>query len=51
MHRTAAFWKRVDHGVTLPSVQIPREQRLTVGTISLWHRDLLANFESSGEAQ
>jgi hypothetical protein len=51
MHRTAAFWKRVDRGVALPSVKIPKGQRLTVDTISLWHKELLANFESSGEPQ
>ena len=51
LHRTAAFWKRVDRGVTLPSVKIPRSQRLTVDTISLWHRELLANFEPPDETQ
>lgn len=48
MHRTAAFWGRVDREVTLPSVKIPKSQRLTADTLSLWHKDLLAEFKPGG---
>lgn len=48
MHRTAAFWERVDRGASLPSVKIPKNQRLTAATLSLWHNDLLAEFKPGG---
>ena len=46
MHKTAAFWARVDFGATAPSISIPRDQRLTVDTMKVWHGDLLKPFSS-----
>ena len=48
MHRTAAFWKRVDGESELPSVTIPASQRLTAATLTTWHQDLIAGYVSGG---
>lgn len=50
MHRTAAFWGRVDTVSDAPSITIPREQRLTVDTLVLWRTELLRVF-SSGDVE
>jgi len=47
LHRTAAFWQRVEGGRT-KSISIPRSQRLTADTLSTWHEDLIAAFSSAG---
>jgi hypothetical protein len=40
-HHTAAFWTRLPPGEVGSSVSVPKNQRLTIATISSWHRDLL----------
>jgi hypothetical protein len=50
MHRTAAFWGRVDTLQDATSITIPRNQRLTVDTLEIWHNELLAVF-SSGDVE
>jgi hypothetical protein len=44
MHRTAAFWQRVRTEQLDKAISIPKIQRLTAETLSIWHRDLLAAF-------
>ena len=46
MHKTAAFWARVDFGMVKRSIKIPKSQRLTADTMKVWHEDLLAPFTS-----
>lgn len=40
-HRTAAFWARLPPGEVGSSVAVPKNQRFTARTLSLWHQDLL----------
>jgi hypothetical protein len=42
MVRTAAFWCRID----VRQIIVPKSQRLVVGTLAEWHRDLLGQFTS-----
>ncbi|GAA4536419.1 DUF4365 domain-containing protein [Amycolatopsis samaneae] len=48
MHHTAAFWQRIDTDRLGRSLVIPKAQRLTAETFSIWHRDLLAVFRPGG---
>ncbi len=41
-HHAAAFWTRLPPGEVGSSVSVPKNQRLTIATISSWHQDLLA---------
>lgn len=41
-HHTAAFWARLPPGEVGVSVEVPKDQRLMVSTISSWHQDLLS---------
>jgi hypothetical protein len=50
MHRTAAFWTRINRDSDLSSITIPKGQRLSAGTLGIWHQDLLAEFASGGAA-
>lgn len=43
-HSTAAFWARLIPGHTGHSVPVPKDQRLSMETIEIWHRDLRAAF-------
>lgn len=49
-HRTAAFWQRVPQASTVKSISIPKAQRLTTGTMPIWHSELRAAFSPAGAA-
>jgi len=42
--RAAAFWVRVDQLADPTSIRVPKEQRLTIDTVGLWHRELCEAF-------
>ncbi|OXM66195.1 MULTISPECIES: DUF4365 domain-containing protein [Amycolatopsis] len=44
LHRSAAFWTRVDKLDQHGSISVPKSNRLTVETFSTWHRELMACF-------
>lgn len=46
MHRTAAYWVRIDAAALResPTIRVPRSQRVTADTLSTWHDDLVGGF-------
>jgi len=50
VHRTAAFWKRIETGMLGSSISVPKSQRLTAATLARWHTDLIAAF-SPGQSK
>jgi hypothetical protein len=44
LHRTAAFWQKIEVADLTTSIRIPRTQRLTASTLSTWHADLISLF-------
>jgi Domain of unknown function (DUF4365) len=49
-HSTAAFWVRLVPGTVSTSIAVPKDQRLTLDTIKIWHSDLLALFTPRSES-
>ncbi len=47
-HATAAYWVRLIPGEIGTSIDVPKKQRLSKSTMSLWHSDLLALFTPGG---
>jgi len=50
VHRTGAFWCRIDPGALGASIKVPKNQRLTRNSIEEWHGDLLAVLRHASEA-
>lgn len=48
-HRTAAYWRRIRQDEQVGTrISIPKEQRLQVSTLDLWHSDVLETFNAIG---
>ena len=44
LHRTAAYWARIDSVELGSSIRVNRANRFTAATLQLWHDDMLADF-------
>jgi hypothetical protein len=44
LHRTAAFWVRVDQMSNPRQIMVPKTQRLTAGTLAVWADQVNASF-------
>lgn len=53
MVRTAAYWVRLTPATfdKTKTIKVPRSQRVTVGTIPLWHQDLCDLFTPSADKE
>lgn len=49
LHKSAAFWVRVPKSPG-PSIEVPKDQRLTGRTLSAWYEDLIAMYTPGGES-
>lgn len=48
VHRTVAYWVRINPQNIGASIVVPRSQRLRGSTLDLWRSELLAGYKSSG---
>ncbi|MGX5680262.1 DUF4365 domain-containing protein [Schumannella luteola] len=46
MHRTAAYWVRIDPAALResPTIRVPRSQRVMADTLTIWHDDLVGGY-------
>lgn len=50
MHRSTAYWARIDTKSMGSSISVQRSDRLTAATLAAWNADLLSCFSEEGAA-